>query len=50
MNSCDPLPPIAPESACTGTVGTPQRAKMRRYASNIASYETSRPASSASKE
>ena len=33
MNSCDWLPPMAPECASTTVYSSPQRSKMRQYAS-----------------
>ena len=49
MNSWLSLPPIAPESASTGTAGTSARAKMRAYASNMAWYDSSSVSQSGSK-
>ena len=43
MNSAEPLPPIAPECACTITVSTPQRWKMRSYAPRCASNAAVQP-------
>ncbi len=50
MNSTDSLPPIAPDDACTGIDATPQREKMRSYASACLRNETSSPAVSTSNE
>ena len=49
MNSCAPAPPIIPTSDSTTWNATPDRRKIRLYASFCFSYATSRPASSTSR-
>ena len=50
MNSCEALPPMAPESASTTVKSSPHRSKIRRYAPSCARYDLSSPSVSASKE